>query len=345
MPSSPIDLRQAIFDLIEKRGTKDAATFFGKGEPTIQKWQSGTAFPDISAAQKILDLAYQQGLELPEESEPEVELEEEIPVELLKPKSTTTEGPKEQPPAPKLVKTSKFLIPTTRDFAYTTVLSILGNWKSAISQEQRDALPSLDIEADTTCVFSRNRLATRFLESGEEWAFWIDSDMLLPIGNPSWYQRRSGKPPTGPAATKSAYEQLMSRGQKFIGGVYVARNTGAQIVASPEMDSQFKDEDVAREIRQGPKDKIVPVKWMGFGCVLTHRQVFLDILEKVEGVKSDDPKQKPHEFFTPWNGGYQGEDMAFNERAIMAGHQPYLDLALHCGHIGRYCYMPEPRKV
>ena len=34
----------------------------------------------------------------------------------------------------------------------------------------------------------------------------------------------------------------------------------------------------------------------------------------------------------------QGEDQTFGIRAGIAGHQSYVDLSVHCGHIGFACY-------
>jgi hypothetical protein len=60
-----IDLAQLIFDKIEDDGPEKAAAFFGKTPATIKKWQGGTAMPDVSAAQKILDSLMDDGLKLP----------------------------------------------------------------------------------------------------------------------------------------------------------------------------------------------------------------------------------------------------------------------------------------
>lgn len=338
-----LDLNQAIFDKIEELGTAEAAKFFGRTEPTVKKWAGGTALPDVTAAQKVLDAAVEAGLSLPVFSgapEQGKTIPDDAPTLAKLPnKRTTVDGPKVDPVAAmKAAKKFSLLMPVNKPIPYATVLSLLGQWKATLPKEIREMLARVDMEPDTTAVFSRNRLATRFLENGDEWAFWMDSDIIAPIGNPAWFKRRTGSKHADKFAAFAALEQLASRGKKLIGGVYCERNAGGKIVAFPGATPDNKA--LAEEIKgKGPQDKMIEANWFGFGCVLVHRSVFEDILEKVKGTKSE-VKGQPHDFFTPWKGGNQGEDMAFCERARMAGHQPFLDLSVFCGHIGNFAFMP-----
>jgi hypothetical protein len=342
------DLNKAIFDKIEEVGIDEAAAFFGRTKSVLGKWQSGTALPDLPACQKILDEAFDKGLKMPVFDKPP-EQGQTIPdpaptLAMLPNKRTTTEGPKvEQDPVKAMEKARTFSIlsPVNREMSYATVLSMLGNWKATLPEAVRELLAHMDFEPDTTPHMARNRLATRFLEKGDEWSFWMDTDIIAPIGNPAWFKRRTGTKHADQWFSRAAIERLTTRGKTFVGAVYSQRSADRKILASPGVQARNEAEKLTvEEIRsKGPQDRIVEVEWVGFGCVAVHRRVFEDILTKVAGVKSS-TKDKAHEFFTPVKGGDEGEDMAFCHRAKQAGHPVFLDLGVHCGHIGKFAFMP-----
>lgn len=339
------NLHQAIFDKVNDLGLKAAAIYFGRTESTMRKWQGGTMQPDLQAAQRVLDEAIAAGLNVAAFSEPP-EQGQTIPDASPKFEETITRKSEPAPhpvePVAVLEKARKFsiLCPTNRDFNYAVMLSILGQWKATLPEEVRKLLGNLDIEPDTNVHFSRNRLATRFLESGAEWSFWMDSDIIAPIGNPAWFKRRTHTTHGDNWFATSALEKLTSRGKSIVSAVYCERNPSRKIVIQPGLEPQTEaHKDLAEQIRKGPREQVTEVQWCGFGCVAVHRQVFLDILEKVEGVKSES-KDIPHEFFTQKSSGYEGEDQAFCKRAQEAGHRIYLDLSVHCGHLGKCAYLP-----
>lgn len=347
--STAFNLSAAIFDRIEELGTQEAAKLFKVKPTVIQKWAGGTILPDVRAAQIVLDEALVKGLTMPVfsksaeqgETTPEVSLDETA---MPKPKRTTTEGPKakEVDPVAAMQKARKYsiLCPINREMSYATVLSMLGNWKATLPEPIRDMLAHIDFEPDTTPHMARNRLATRFLESQDEWSFWMDSDIIAPIGNPAWFKRRTGTKHGDQWAARAAIDRLTSRNKSFVGAVYSQRSAARSILASPGTNPQNEGEKLtAQEIREkGPVDKVVEVNWIGFGCVAVHRSVFEAVL-KLPGVQST-IKGQAHEFFTPIAGGNEGEDMAFCKRARQAGHPPFLDMSIHCGHIGKFCFLP-----
>lgn len=338
-----MNLQETIFARIDSLGHTDAATFFATTENNIRKWMNGQAIP-LSAGQKVLDEAMAAGtLELGDE--PDLPNAPEQGQTIPDPRAKVEEPKAQVVPETKSLVTPKkkfsILCPTYKDLPYATVLSLLGQWKYTLPPEIRSMLSTLDFEPDTNVHFARNRLATRFLESGNEWSFWMDADMIAPIGNPTWMKRRTGTTMNERFAGKSAIEQLTSHsGKYFVSGVYCERNPKRHIVAQPGMDPRNEQQKVeVEEIRKGPQEKLMPVEWCGFGCVAVHRKVFEDVLEKVPGVRSEN-KEAPHEFFTQTKMGNQGEDMAMCEKARKAGHTIWLDLSLHVGHIGRTCFLP-----
>lgn len=345
-----LDLAKAIFEKIEGLGTAAAAAYFGRTEGTVRKWLGGTAQPDIGAAQKVLNEALGSGaIEIPAfeqppqqgatKPEPAPKTEEHVP--------TVSDGNDsekltlvQQEKAMKAAKKFSIVCPINREMSYAVVLSMLGQWKSTLPNELRGMLSGMTFEPDTMIHRARNILATGFLASGNEWSFWMDSDIIAPIGNPAWFKRRTGSKHPDKWFAKSALEQLTARGKSFIGAVYVERSTKGMLISQPGLSpTGDADKRLAEEIKQGPQDRIVPVGWLGFGCVAVHRKVFEDILKTQPEVAARKDGE-PHGFFTAFEGGPQGEDVAFAKRAIKAGHQPILDLSVFCAHVGRYAFNP-----
>lgn len=352
MSASKLDLATAIFDKIEEVGVDAAAKFFGKTATTIKKWQGGTVQPDVSAAQRILDEAITGGFNLPVFDKPPKQgdtIPEAAPVMQQGARTTETDGndsTKLTPVEPqKLVKAAKkfaILTPINRDMPFVVTLSMLGNWKATLPVEIRSMLGTVDFEHDTLIHRARNILATRFMDSGSEWSFWMDSDIVAPIGNPGWFKRRTGTKHDDKWFSYSAIERLSSRNKTLIGGVYAERNTSGRLIVQPGISPKDEgDKKIAEQIKMnGPEDRVIQVGWLGFGCVIVHRRVFEDILAKdPEGVKRKNERE-PYNFFNAIDGGPQGEDVAFCQRAAKAGHPSFLDLSVWCGHIGKFAFMP-----
>jgi hypothetical protein len=353
MPATQtLDLAKLIFDRIEGIGVPAAAALFKTTQTAIKKWQGGTAEPGVTACQIILDEALAAGdievdafLTPPEQGETKPPA---APVETPQRATTETDelgdvgnNGRVERPAPKMAPPRKasFLIPINRDMSYAVVLSMLGNWKSTLPEELRAQLASMDFEPDTTPHNSRNILATRFVAGGNEWSFWQDSDIIASIGNPAWFKRRTGSKHADKWFAQSAFERLTSRGKSIVGGVYIQRSPNGRIVAQPGLSPSGElDARVVEEVKAGPQDKVIQVGYVGFGCVAVHRKVFEDILKTQPGIRGEG--DKPHAFFNPIEGGPQGEDIAFCKRAAEAGHPTFLDLSLHCGHVGKFAYMP-----
>lgn len=117
---------------------------------------------------------------------------------------------------------------------------------------------------------ARNRLTEAFLQTGVEWAFWMDADMVIP-------------PNTITELLKVAKEKEA----KLVTGIYYQRkgyNMPVIWSRGIELESGAKAADVPQAADNkyvgaftfpapGKKDPF-PVHAAGFGCVLVHRLVF-----------------------------------------------------------------------
>ena len=208
----------------------------------------------------------------------------------------------------------------------------------------------LDMEQGNSMIYTaRNLLAHRFLESGCEWSLWLDDDMIPPIGRPDWIRTIGSLPPEYP--TKSAgmhwVHRLMSHKKTVVGGTYFGR-----FAEGPPMHGGMNNED-AHMASKRMEDKIIPIDWIATGCLLVHRQVYLDIqkshpflapgkkdmptVNEMTGEMMKVPIEFKHwQYFWPRIG--LGEDVSFCKRALETGHQPFLDVGLQALHVGRRCY-------
>jgi hypothetical protein len=203
-------------------------------------------------------------------------------------------------------------------------------------------------ETDTLIQKARNKCAQAFLASEAEWSWWVDGDIVPSWGDPAFFYdvNRLGVPQNRISADflqKKTLDRLLQHGKSIVGGVYQQRRklglicSPADMRPHPRMDEK---EAVVSMRQRGPKDKLLEVDWCATGCLLVHRQVYLDIMKKRPDLAPENPN-------APWNlfgheVGRGGEDAAFGTIAKEAGHQSYLDLGAWVAHVGNYAYMPEP---
>jgi len=129
---------------------------------------------------------------------------------------------------------------------------------------------------DAFVAHSRNSCTDAFLKSSLEWALWIDDDMVVPFGNANWYRAYTGwSRYPDPFAGFNAIDRLMSHQKSLVGGVYFGKHpTGHPVYNEGSRPAE------ADMIRSGPRDEIKPTRWVGTGCLLTHRTIFEDIERK-----------------------------------------------------------------
>jgi hypothetical protein len=177
---------------------------------------------------------------------------------------------------------------------------------------------------------SRNQIATQFLKSGVEWSMWFDSDMIFPTGNAAWFNSVTGFNLPDKFAGVHTINRLMGHGKTLVGGMYFQRQDTGKPCYSEGCDSAGE----RVRARRGPRDEVRPMKWVGTGCLLVHRDVFLSIAAK-------NPKLNGF-WFSHGDESllHLGEDVLFCQRAAAAGHTPHVDLGLVCGHAGQKIFGP-----
>lgn len=128
---------------------------------------------------------------------------------------------------------------------------------------------------DAFVAHTRNKLASEFLKTDAEWGLTIDDDSILPCGNASWYNGFTGFNLPEKYASFNTVTRLMSHGKTLVGGLYFGRWKHGKPVFG---EGHLKKEEAYA--RSGPHDTCIPTRWVGTGCLLVHRSVFLDIEKK-----------------------------------------------------------------
>jgi hypothetical protein len=197
-----------------------------------------------------------------------------------------------------------------------------------------------EVQADTMIVRSRNMLAHKFLQSGVTWSLWLDSDIAAPIANADWFRWITGSETiNNDSARFDVLGRLLGHGKAIMGGVYASRRWHGALVIQPEIHPRnHEDKLLANDIRKGVANGLHDVNWVGFGCALVHREVFLEVQRRF-------PDLAPEAEFAPWRffdtQGAMGEDEAFCQRVKACSIPIWLDSQLICGHVGQVAFLPE----
>lgn len=238
---------------------------------------------------------------------------------------------------------------------------------------------------DAFVIHTRNKVGDYFLRSEFEWMLTLDDDVVCPFGNAKWFNSYTGFNFPEKFAGMHTLNRLLSHGKKLVGAVYWGRHANGKAMYCEGMNDPQEAATVRKMV---PVDHIKPTRWVGTGCMLIHRDVFLDIekrypnlargsdgsggqwftpaqhkvLETIErarkvlrpdkgaGLTSEDAynalKILEDGAAANRNGAKlgMGEDVTFCIRAAEAGHQPYVDLGLVCGHMGNIIYGPKNTK-
>lgn len=126
---------------------------------------------------------------------------------------------------------------------------------------------------DAFIAHSRNSIVDAFLKSDLDYLLSIDDDMVLPIGNAEWFKSYSGwRWMPDEFAGLNTLDRLMSHKKSVVGALYFGRYSHG-----PPVFAEGPNEEMAKLARSAPQDRILKTNWVGTGCILIHRQVFLDI--------------------------------------------------------------------
>jgi hypothetical protein len=166
--------------------------------------------------------------------------------------------------------------------------------------------------SDGNFYHSRNELAKKFLETDAKWLLLLANDIIPSVGRPAWAKATVGaaRGLQDLPLQRHVIHRLIGSGKNLVGGAYFENADASSIACS--------DKNLGTKARSYP-DEIVPVDWIGSGCMLIHRRVFADIGERQGG------------FFYP-------DDISFCKRAKDAGHQPHIDLGIPVFHVGYKSY-------
>jgi hypothetical protein len=183
---------------------------------------------------------------------------------------------------------------------------------------------------DAKIEHARNRLAHKFLETDAKWLLMMDDDIIPSIGRPNWFRYwvQGARQILDLPLQRHVLHRLVGAGKTLVGASYFGRQEGGAIMCS---DQSLYNRAKAYE------DAVVPVDWVGTGCMLIHRKVFEDIKAKFgESLRINVPDYEI-DYFRPFDSA-RGEDVSFCIRAKEAGHQPHLDLGLPVFHVGAKTY-------
>lgn len=194
-------------------------------------------------------------------------------------------------------------------------------------------LAHFDMELGDAMIYhARNKLADRFMKSSAQWMFFLDDDMIIPTGRATWFRWIGNLPKpqwSDELCGRHALLRLLSHGKTLVGGTYFGRQVTGVPVSSAAWNPQ--ETSLARQMM----NMVRPANWVGTGCLLISRDVFLGIQQKFPEL-APSGQRKWWDYFLPTDHG--GEDVSFCTRAMQVGHQPWLDLGTQCLHVGWSCY-------
>ena len=153
---------------------------------------------------------------------------------------------------------------------------------------------------------ARNRLADQAISGGFDRCLWLDSDMTFA---PDTMERLSAH---------------LDAGLEIVSGLYFTRKAPVTPVIYDNCgyyEANGKVTPTAHSYLDYPKNQLVEIQGMGFGCVM-HT---VDLLKKV--------RERYGMPFTPVMGF--GEDLSFCGRVIDSGSKIYADTSIKCGHIAQ----------
>ncbi len=185
---------------------------------------------------------------------------------------------------------------------------------------------------DAVISNARNRLAQKFMASECEWLQFIDDDMISPIGRPGFMRQMCRLPETHPDEPLNLHtiHRLHGHQKSIVGATYYTRNPQGLPVNALARDREY----LARAANFS--DSVMECEWVGTGCMMIHRSVFVSLMEKFPELAPVDD-ESPWRFFQYSENG-SGEDVSFCRRASQAGHQAFVDTMLQCQHVGYACY-------
>jgi hypothetical protein len=320
LPKKPLDLTQLILDHMFELGGDKSETcqkFYNRSQQTLRNWMQNPANITLEAVNRFLKRA--------------PEIKDDI-LEILEP-HFAYDG-----------QDGTWSLPNRGKLDMMVCMPILGAptlpfmWTMLYLAKKYEC--GFDVQADTRIERSRNMLAKRFLQSGCSWSLWVDCDVAAPIANGNYFRWLTGSGAISNEACEfDVVNRLLSHKKPVVGGVYASRRYHGGLVIQPEIKPRsHEDKLLANQIRRGQGQGLAAVEWLGFGCALVHREVFLEVQRRY-------PQLAPQEELAPWRFFHvehdEGEDEAFCQRVRSCSIPIWLDTQLICGHVGNMMFLPE----
>lgn len=179
----------------------------------------------------------------------------------------------------------------------------------------------LSMRSGANICRARNMLVQAFLaDTDAEWAWWVDTDMVF-----------------APQTLARLLVAARTVDTTIIGGLCVLVSED-HLIPTLFVDDEQTITQVSHDY---PDDTVVEVAATGTGCLLVHRQVFLDIQEAAGGSE--------WAWFVEGErvggdgvGRWVGEDVNFCLQARALGHRVYVDCTTPIGHVkGPRTWWPE----
>lgn len=179
-----------------------------------------------------------------------------------------------------------------------------------------------------TCVDSlvpraRNRLVSMFLESNDEWLFFIDADIEF---------------------DPQAVAELLFNDHPISAALYPIKTIDwekiNQFAALPPAEMESLSHSFAGKLFEPIRQQggLIEASFVGSGFLCVHRRVLMDLIRKevVKPYRIDDTKRTTHDFFpTPIvEGRYLSEDYGFCHLVRSIGHSIWVDPRIRLTHYG-----------
>ena len=173
-----------------------------------------------------------------------------------------------------------------------SLLALLNRDKMGVAMEFGDAF----------IAHARNVLLDRLLSTGIEWGLMLDDDMIVPMGNASWFKSKTGIDIPDTFAGKHTINQLLSHNKSMVSGLYFGRNPRGRAMYYEALMASPAGEQENRYAHTAPREELRRTKWAATGCLLINRQVALDIREKMPWLAPAHPTE-PWQYFSNASDG------------------------------------------
>lgn len=175
---------------------------------------------------------------------------------------------------------------TTNPLTAFCLLALLDRAKMGAAMEFGDAL----------IAHARNKLLDTLVNTGVEYGFFLDDDMIVPCGNAGWFNRYTGLALPENFAGIHTLNRLMSHGKTLVSGLYFQRKEAGKAVFYEALVDTPSGVEENRVARTAPVDLLKEVQWAGTGCLLVHRSVALGMREKMPWLAPQGPGESWHYF-------------------------------------------------